>query len=514
MLNFRFVLQQLARLTGVMGLALLLVAVWSLGVDPMPSPGAPVATEGLFVATAGAVVLAALAWLISRGRQPGHLGRREALTLVGASWLMGSLLAALPYFLWACWDPTLQSPHPFRSFAACLFESVSGLTTTGATVVSDIEALPRSLLLWRAVTHWLGGLGIVVLFVAVLPNVGVGGKRLFMTEVTGPTKSGLRPRISEAARALLLIYCALNAIEIVCLRLCGLSWFDAVCESFATIASGGFSTRAASTAGYDNFAAEIVLIVFMLLSGVNFGLYFHLFRGRWRAFTGDPELRFYLLLTLIGGALIVWPLVGQPIVLATGQVLEPGVAPAVRHGLFNFISLRTNTGFATADVNPWGFLPATVIMVTMSMGACSGSTAGGIKLVRVLVAMKVVLHTVNRAFRPSLIKPVRLGDQTIDPQVRNDCVTFVLVYGLTLGLGGIALHLTEPDPAVSALTTFSASAACLSNSGPGLGLVGTVLNYGWMTPASHLVCCAIMLLGRLEIYALIALFLPSFWKGD
>lgn len=514
MLNLRVVIRQLGLVMGVLSASMLVIALWAAVDWAKDSRNELAGMQGMFAGAGVGLIFTLLTWFLGSRGGLQHIGRREALLLVALSWLLGATVASVPFLAWGLINPLQLPDHPFASPVSCLFEAVSGLTTTGATVLTDIEAMPKALLLWRAMTHWLGGMGIVVLVVAVLPNVGAGSKKLFMAEVTGPSKSGLRPRIKEAARVLLWIYIGLNVTQILLLKACGLSLFDSVCEAFATIATGGFSTKNASTAGYHSLPAEIITIVFMLLSGVNFGLYFQLVKGRWRQVGRDPELRFYALLTLIGAALVVGPLIGQRITLATGTQLEPGLGAAVRHGVFNFVSLRTNTGFATADINPWGFLPAAVIMFTMSMGACSGSTAGGIKLVRCLVILKEIVAAIGRSYRPYAIKPVRLGKTVVDDNTRMECITYAVVYLLVLLLGGAAVHLLEARPDVNVVTALSASAACLSNSGPGLGLVGTVQNYGWMTDASKIVLCVVMLLGRLEMYAIFVLFLRSFWRGE
>ncbi len=514
-MNIRFVLRQFGLVIMGLCLCMALTMIWSLlqwrwwGVAEERS-----GTMALLIAVGVALVLGMTVWLIGRRGSDNFLGRREALLLVALSWIIGAAIAALPFFIWARFELDHPAGQPFVEFANCYFESMSGLTTTGATILHDIESMPRGILLWRATTHWLGGLGIVVIFVAVLPQLGTGGKRLFMAEATGPTKTGLRPRIRETTHVLLLIYMGLNAAEIISLRLCGLSWFDAVCESFATIATGGFSTHNASLAGYHSLPAELIVILFMLLSGVNFGLYFSLVNGRVREVMRDPELRIYLLTTLVAVVVVTLCIYGGSIITATGDTVQADAGNSARYAAFAVTSTRTNTGFATADVNPWGFLPAIILVFFMFTGACAGSTAGGIKIVRCWIVVKMLAAGTKRAFRPALVQPIRLGSDLVPPSVQTEALTYTILYLVVFALGGAAVQLLEPVGHTDLVTSFTASVACLSNTGPGLHLVGTVQNYGWMTASSKLVLSLVMLLGRIEVFAIFALFTPSFWRSE
>src|SRR5690606_7576703 len=248
-----------------------------------------------------------LLWLVTRGAAP-RIGRREALLLVAMSWVVGAIFCAVPYYLWASLSEGVSDDHPFRSFAGCIFEATSGLTTTGASVLgrpgSEIEKLPASLLLWRAITHWIGGLGIVVLFVAVLPSLGVGGKRLYRLEASGPTKDRFHPQVAETARILWKIYVGLTGLQIILLKIAGMSWFDSICHTFSTLATGGFRPRDASVGAYDSIWIRIIIIVFMFLGGMNFALMYEIFRRRFSRVWRDPELRIYILILLISTILI------------------------------------------------------------------------------------------------------------------------------------------------------------------------------------------------------------------
>ena len=513
-MNFRFVVRQLGLL--LIGLSLTIFAVGVLGMavwvraDESEWYGA----GGLLGAAAVGICIGLVSIGLAR-RTKAPLAAREALLLVALSWLGGAAVAGLPFWLWARFDPSLAAAdHPFRSFVNCYFEAMSGMTTTGATVLSNVAELPPSLLLWRATTHWLGGLGIVVLFVAVLPTLGVGGKKLFQVEAPGPTQEGVRPRITETARVLWMIYLGLTVAEIVALRICGLDWFDSVCHTFATLATGGFSTRNASVAAFDSVAVDVVVIVFMVFAGVNFGLYYQIIRRRFGAVWRDPELRIYLAIIVVASVIVVSSVAGQKIVSTSGTELEPSVGQAVRHGVFQVVAMQTTTGFCTADFNQWGFFAKAVLIALMFVGGSAGSTGGGIKVVRIMIAFKVMVAEVGRVFRPNVVRPVRLGRTPIDPELRQAVLAYVLGILFLFGAGAMLLMLLEGPDRIDFTTAATASVATLNNIGPGLGRVGAVENYGWFSPASKILMCILMAVGRLEVYAICVLFVPRFWRRD
>ncbi|MBL1218729.1 MAG: TrkH family potassium uptake protein [Planctomycetes bacterium] len=459
------------------------------------------------------------------GQHTAQIGRREALLLVAMSWLIGAAVAGLPYFLWAHMTDhdtpaglsasVVENEHIWQSFADCYFEAMSGLTTTGATVLSSIEVIPRSILLWRATTHWLGGLGIVVLFVAVLPSLGVGGKKLFRVESPGPTPEGVRPHIRETARILWFIYCGITLAEILALWFAGMSWFEATCHTFATLATGGFSTLNASVGGYRSVSVDVIIIVFMLLAGVNFGLYDHLIHRRFKSFYRDPELRLYLIILAIGSAIVVISLLNTPITTTTGETLDPSVGSAVRHGVFTVVSVQTTTGFCTADFNNWPQIAQGTLILLMFIGASAGSTGGGIKVIRVLIAMKVMVREIERSFRPSVIRSVKAGHTTVAPELKLATLGYILGVILIFLAGMFLLLFFERHhETMSFDTALSASAATLCNIGPGLGLVGAVENYSWFSMPSKIVMSLLMAVGRLEVFAIVVLLSPRFWRGD
>lgn len=457
------------------------------------------------------------------------IGRREALLLVALSWILAAILCALPYLTWAHLSESHQD-HPFRSPVNCCFESMSGLTTTGATILGgdrddprhiDIESLPPSINLWRAVTHWLGGLGIVVLFVAVLPSLGVGGKRLYRIEAPGPSPEGVHPHIRETARILWLIYLGLTILEIVALCLAGLGLYDSVCHTFATLATGGFSTKNGSVAELNSVAADIIIIFFMILAGGNFALYYFLIRGKTKTVLRDVEMRFYLFL-LFGGALIVIiAIAGQQLVLTTGETVGPSTGEAVRQGLFTTISIQTTTGFCTADFDLWPFLAKAVLIFLMFVGGCGGSTAGGIKVIRVWIALKMIYVELEKAFRPNLVRPIKVGTTPLDADMKQATVAYVLSIILLFGIGSCVIMMLEPQPTQESPeqgcnyeTAATASLATLCTIGPGLDKVGATQNYEWFTDGSKLILILLMVIGRLEIFAIVVLFTPQFWRDS
>ncbi len=513
MINLRHVIRQLGALMGVLSISILAIAAWSALLQPDDSSGLTATTWSLLITVAIGMAAAAGFWWTG-GSAKDFLGRREALLLVALSWLVGAALAATPFRLWAMLGPTVPMDHPFHNFAACYFEAMSGLTTTGATVLGDVDHLPRGLLLWRAMTHWLGGLGIVVLFVAVLPTLGVGGKKLFQVEAPGPATQGVRPRIRETARLLWVIYVALTLAQIAALLACGMSLFDSVCHTLATLATGGFSTHNASIGGYHSPAIDTVTILFMLLAGVNFGIYYQIIRRRWRSVWSDPELHLYLAIVLIAGTIVTISIWGRPL-----QTTDPAVSFAdtsllqsIRYGFFQVISIQTTTGFCTADFTKWGPVAKAVLMILMFVGASAGSTGGGIKVIRCLIVFKVMIAEVERIFRPNVVRTIRVGKMTIDDDLRLGTLVYVLGILILFAAGTIALIVIEPAGQLTFKTAATAAAATLNNIGPGLGQVGAIENYGWFTAPSMIVMSILMALGRLEVYAIFVLFVPSFWR--
>ncbi len=545
-MNYRYVAYQLGLLLLVLAAAMGLTT----GVELVGfgwSEGEGLAAVALGAGTLLSGLVGSAFWWCGRASGVPTVLRRDALLLVAVGWLLGAGLSAAPFYVWAqlggpdgrpaplatpAVDPdTTGEPvalafwvppaHPFKNFTACYFEAMSGLTTTGATVLggypNGIASLPKGLLLWRALTHWLGGLGIVVLFVAVLPMIGGGGgKRLFHAEAPGPQSQGVRPRIGETARVLWVIYLAITVAAVVSYRAVGMAWFESVCHAFSVVSTGGLSTRDASMGAYGSLGVDLVSMVFMLLAGVNFGLMFLLVRGRWRDALYDQELRVYLLLKLVVILVVAGNLYGGQIVTTAGVVLDAGVGEALRFAGFQTIALHTGTGFVTSDYDQWPFLSRALLVGLMFVGGCAGSTAGGIKVIRFWIVLKVMAASLERSFRPQVVRPLRVGPAVVDEESKLSALTYCLFVLALVAAGALLIGVFESrgGETVDFLTAATASLSTLGNIGPGFNGVGATQNYGWFSSPSLALLSLLMLLGRLEIYAFAVLFLPRFWRGN
>lgn len=430
--------------------------------------------------------------LLAIGRRgPPHIGRREALVIVAVAWLCTGIFGGLPFVLGARFTP-------WDAF----FEAVSGFTTTGASILPEIEQrLSPPLHLWRLATHWLGGLGIVVLFVALFPALGVGGKHLFRTEATGPSGGeGLAPRIRDTAVVLWRVYATLTAAQVALLMVAGMDWFEALGHAFATMGTGGFSTRNTSIAAFDSLPIDVIITVFMVIAGANFALFHEAMKRGPRALWDNVEFKVYLGIFVGVSALIAIDIYGT---------VHQGLGASIHHAAFQVASIMTTTGFMTDDFEVWPTFSQTLLVFLYFIGGSAGSTAGGLKVIRVVIVLLAIRAEVRRGFRPSLVAPVRVGNLVVSPPVVSETLAFVAVYLLTIGVIGVGVALLDP---VDITTAFMASLACVANVGPGLGMVGPTENFGFLSAGSKVLLSFGMLLGRLEFFALLALFVPSFWK--
>lgn len=515
-MNLRYVLRQLGLLMLVMGAGMGVIAALEWWLWARVGVGERLGLRAMILSALVGVGLGAAMFGIGYRARVQVMNRREALLLVSLSWIVGAAVAALPYAWWAFFRRNVEGDHIFLSYTACYFEAMSGLTTTGATVLGDIASVPHSLLLWRAFTHWLGGLGIVVLFVAVLPMIGVGGKRLFHVEAPGPQQQGVRPRIKETARLLWLIYLGITLAAVASYRLAGMSWFDSVCHSFSVVSTGGLSTRDASIGHYDSVAVDMVSMVFMLLAGVNFGLMFLVVRGRWRAAIQDEELRVYLVLKLMVALIVAANIMGADLITTAGKGIEATAFQALRFAGFQTFSLHTGTGFCTSDYDLWPMLSRALLVGLMFIGGCAGSTAGGIKVIRFWITLKVIYASLERSFRPNVVRPLRVGKAVVDEDQKLNALTYCLFFLLIVTVGALLIGLFEHQPGedLQFLTAATASMSTMGNIGPGFFKIGATQNYGWFSTPSLWLMSLLMMLGRLEIYAFAVLLLPRFWRGD
>ena len=463
-------------------------------------------------------VLASLLAIFLTRSTPRYMHRREAVFLVSASWIVGAFFAASPYWIWSLiGDPDFIEPS-LHSFTACFFEAMSGLTTTGATIIDDIEAMPRGLLLWRALTQWLGGVGIVVLFVAVLPSLGVGGKLLFSAESTGPSPEGLRPHIRQTARILWLTYLVLSVATFLTYLIGGMGAFEAVAQAMTTVSTAGFSTRNDSFASFDSSFLEYAACVFMFLSAISFGLYFRAIRKGWRALLQDTELKVFAALIVICILIVTATLMGrgQPIQMVGSPEIvaqDPTFFTSLRLASFTVISLGTTTGYCTADFDYFPELALCILMLLAFIGGCAGSTAGGMKVVRAVIGLKVLQSTIEREHRPSVVRSMKMGRNRIDAGIKIEVLSILLVSVFFLALSTALVQIIE-GPELDLTTALSESFSCLFNIGPGVASAGASETYSWMQPATKWVLSSMMLLGRLEFFTVLVLFTRRYWKAE
>ena len=419
-----------------------------------------------------------------------ELNRREALLIVSLSWVLCSVFGGLPFLMEG------MVSHPVDA----LFEATSGFTTTGSTILESIEDKSRAALWWRSLIQWLGGMGIVVLFVAIFPQVGAGGRRLFESEAPGPTKEQLRPRVRDTGLVLWRIYGGFTALLLLLLMVQGMSFFDAACHAFTCMATGGFSTKNASIAGFDSVGIDWTITVFMLFAGCNFGIYFALAQRRGLAALRDAELYVYLAIVLVSTLLVSWVLLPE----YDGDVLE-----ALRYGAFQVAAIVTSTGYGTADFDHWPELGRTMLVLLMFVGGMGGSTAGGFKVSRAMILVSAAAAEVRHALHPRAVYSTRLGkDAVADRVVRQVLALFVIAVGL---LGACTLLLSAMG--IPFETAFSAVMTCQFNSGPGLRELGPAGNFAGLPDAAKLLLSALMILGRLEFYTVLALLVPGFWRA-
>jgi len=423
-------------------------------------------------------------------RPEKEIKQREALMFVILAWFAAAVFGALPFF-WSGY---------FAGFTDAVFEAASGFTTTGATILVDVEVLPEPIQFWRCFTHWLGGMGIVLLGIAILPLVGHGGMQLYRAEFSGAKSEKLKPRIAETALSLWKLYFAFTVAEVLALRVAGMRWFDALCHSFSTLGTGGYSTRTASVAAFHSPAVEWIIIVFMLLAGMSFVQHYRLFVERRPAtFISDFEVRAYLLIAVGTTALLV-----PTLILHNGY--EP--ARAVRSAAFQVSSILTTTGFATEDFETWYALAHVILIGLMFVGGCTGSTAGGVKVSRVVLLARVVGREFRRMVERHGVFTVRLGGRVISEATVQSLLSLIYLSLVVLAVGTMLLAAEGVDM----LTSMAAVVACMFNIGPGFGSVGPAENYAHLPALSKSVLTVCMIAGRLEFYTLLVVLTPDFWK--
>lgn len=430
--------------------------------------------------------------LLTGRKETKELLRKEAITVVGMGWLVCAFFGAIPYML----------AEPSLGLIDSLFESMSGFTTTGATVITDLEIIPRGILLWRAMTQWLGGMGILVLFVALLSSFRIGSRAIFRHESSALQTEGIASHSRDLALRLWLIYLGLTAACILGLKALGMGFFDAVCHGFTTVSTGGFGNYNTSIAYFQNSWIELWMILFMVLGGLNFVLYAWLLRRGWKRWKEDEESKtFAFVLTL------------ATVVIATDLMLvgyEDSWIHALRIAAFQVVSIMTTSGFVTADFDTWPPLANEILLMLMVIGGCAGSTAGGVKLSRWLLFFKSIKLHLSAAFRPNRIMSISLNGRPVSDALRTDTLFFIGLAGVTTAFGSLLVALMEPT--LDLESSVSAVMAALFNIGPGLGAVGPTQNFAGLAGSTKLILSTLMALGRLEFYAILVLFLPSLWR--
>ncbi len=445
----------------------------------------------VFVAVA-AITFCCGAGLVALFKGEDDIGHREGFAVVGLGWLVAAFFGAMPYYL----------SEAIPSFIDAYFEAMSGFTTTGSTILERVEALGPSLLFWRALTHWLGGMGIIVLSLAILPILGVGGMQLFQAEMPGPTKDRLAPRIQDTARILWGVYTLFTLIETLLLMLGGMSFYDAICHSFATLATGGFSTKTASVGGFASAYIDYVIVIFMFLAGMNFTLHYRLLQGKWRQVFRNEELRFYIMMGT-GAACLIF-------IFNYIYGTYDDIVQNLRYTLFQVWSIVTTTGFGTADFDQWHPAARIILVSLMFIGGMAGSTGGGIKHVRLLVFFKYAKIQVQKLIHPKSVNTMKLDGHRVPDDVIQSILGYLSLYIVVAAVATLVVT----GQGVDIVTGFTAVIATLNNIGPGLAGVGPVQNYADIPALSKVVLTLCMVAGRLELYTLAVLLVPAFWKNS
>ncbi len=418
------------------------------------------------------------------------IGRHEGYIIVTSVWVVFSFFGSLPYVI----------SGAIPNFTNAIFETISGFSTTGASILDDIESLPHGILFWRSITQWLGGMGIIVLSLAILPVFGIGGMQLFMAEVPGPTPDRISPRIRQTAKNLWSIYLIFTIAEMVLLWIAGMELFDAVCHSFTTMSSGGFSTKQASIAYWPSPLIQYIVIIFMFLAGTNFTISYMVLRGNFKRIFKDEEFKYYTLI-VVGFSLII----GVGLLLTTAH---PGIEQTFRDTLFQVVSIITTTGFATVDYLLWPPVLILLLFVLFFFGGSAGSTGGGIKIMRMVLLFKISYYELRRIVHPQAVIPVKFNHQSVENKIINNVLAFFVFYFLIFGASTIIFSMMEPDID----SAMGAVASALGNVGPGLGKVGPAETYMHVEPAGKWFLSFLMLLGRLELFTVLVLFTPAFWR--
>lgn len=435
------------------------------------------------------LISGSMLFLLTRKHKREEIKHRDAFIIVTLTWIMMSLFASIPFML----------SGTFHSFTDAYFESMAGFTTTGASVLKDVEVVPKGVMFWRCMTQWIGGMGIIVFALAILPMLGTGGMQLFKAEVPEVSVDKLRPRFIDTAKALWFIYFTLTSINAVLLMAFGMDFYDAICHAFTTMATGGFSTKNASIGHYKSQSIEYITSTFMLLAGVNYSLYFYVFKGKISRLWKSSEFKFYLAITAIATMLIT---------INMWKTSFDSSADSLRYSLFQVASLMTTTGYSTTDYEKWSPFAQIILVLIMFFGGMIGSTGGGIKQVRILLMLKQGYREMYQLIHPRAITTVKLDDKFIDREILGSIWGFVFLFLGVCVIATIGMAAVGTDIITSATTVISATC----NVGPALGEAGPSENYSSIPGAGKWILIFCMLTGRLEVYTVLILLIPHFWK--
>ena len=465
------------------------------------------ATKGIFFAGLVTVLIGLIFRYITKDFNK-KIKKREGYIIVTLGWILMSLFGTFPYLF------TQSIP----SFTDAFFETMSGFTTTGASILYDIESMPKGILFWRSTTHWIGGMGIIVLTIAVLPLLGIGGMQLFAAEAPGPSADKLHPRITDTAKRLWYIYLGFTAAETLLLKLAGMGFFDAVNHAMSTLSTGGFSTKNASIAHYNSQPAiQYIISIFMILAGTNFVLSYFAFKGKFKKVLQDEEFRTYifniLCITTVVALIVYFRADVSKVVTETQLIAHPMIngelESAFRHGLFQVVAIITTTGFVSADFTHWTPSLTVIFFILMFFGASAGSTSGGVKFVRHIIMIKNGFLEFKRSIHPNAIIPVRFNNKTVSQDIVFNIMAFFILYLILFALGALVFGLMGLD----FVTALGGAASSLGNVGPAFGQLSPVNNYGSLPVFGKWWSAFLMLLGRLELFTVLILFTPYFWKS-
>ncbi|MDA3818489.1 MAG: TrkH family potassium uptake protein [Prolixibacteraceae bacterium] len=478
-INYKIILQVLSRILFIISISLLVCIIIAF-----------VYSEKLYPFYISAIISALIGYLffrLSKNHQPDEpIQRKEAYLTVTLSWLFISLISTIPYII----------SGAIPGFINAFFESVSGFTTTGSSILTDIESLPKSILFWRSLTHWIGGIGVIVLVIIIMPSLHIGAYHLFTLESSLQEK--ISPKIKSVGHRLLLIYIILTISEVILLLLGNMNLFESVCHAFGTIATGGFSPKNTSIGGYSPYIQYVVMI-FMLLSGTNFVIHYHLFKKKFKQVNKNEEFKFYLGVVFIIGLIITLMLYFN---------MNKPFETAFRESFFQIISVLTCTGYATADYLLWPNYAWFIVFLAMFFGGSTGSTAGGIKMVRHVVLFKNFSRMIKKMVEPKAIIPLKLNGITVSDDSNNTILSFIFLYILLFIIGSVTLLLIGIDIETAA----SSVATCMAGIGPGIGTVGPASNFAHLPDIAKVILSILMITGRLEIYTVLVLFSRNFWR--